>query len=52
MVRQRKSCSNSLGLGCLKLETWQPCGFTPDMTCRMAPSLPAASMPWKITSSA
>ena len=40
-----------LGLGCLKLETWQPSGFTPDSTCLMAPSLPAASMAWKISSS-
>ena len=37
-----------LGMGCLKLVTWQPCGLTPDMTWRMAPSLPAASMAWKM----
>ena len=24
VVRQRKSCSNSVALGCLKLNTWQP----------------------------
>jgi len=50
-VRHRKSWSSSVGLGCLKLNTWQPCGLMPDMTWRMAPSLPAASMAWKITSS-
>ena len=27
VVRQRKSCSNSVALGCLKLNTWQPCGI-------------------------
>jgi len=30
--------------GCLKLKTSQPCGLTPDMTCRIAPSLLAASI--------
>ncbi len=44
VVRQRKSCSNSAGLGCLKLNTWQPWGSTPDITCLMAPSFPAASV--------
>ena len=29
VVRQRKSCSSSVALGCLKLKTWQPCGLTP-----------------------
>jgi hypothetical protein len=38
--------------GCLKVKTWQRCGFTPDMTWAMAPSFPAASIPWKITRSA
>ena len=33
VVRQRKSCSSSSALGCLKLNTWQPCGLTPDITC-------------------
>ena len=51
VVRQRKSCASSAVLGCLKLKTWQPCGFTPDITCLMALSLPAASMAWKISSS-
>ena len=45
VVRQRKSCSNSSALGCLKLKTSHPCGLTPDMTWRTAPSLPEASMP-------
>jgi len=38
--------------GVLEAETWQPCGLTPDITCLIAPSLPAASMAWKISSSA
>ena len=29
VVRHRKSCCSSVGLGCLKLKTWQPCGLTP-----------------------
>jgi len=49
VVRRRKSCYSSAALGCLKLNTWQPCGLTPDIACLMAPSLPAASMAWKIT---
>ena len=48
VVRQRKSCSNSAALGCLKLNTWQPCGLTPDITCLMALSFPAASIAWMI----
>jgi hypothetical protein len=48
VVRQRKSCSNSVALGCLKLKTWQPYGLTPDITCLMAPSFPAASIAWKM----
>jgi len=52
VVRQRKSCSSSSALGCLKLKTSQPSGLTPDMTWRMAPSFPAASMPWNIRSNA
>ena len=31
--------------------TWQPCGLTPDMTCLIVLSLPAASMAWKTSSS-
>src|SRR5947207_2019993 len=38
--------------GDLNEYTWQPCGFTPDMTCLIAPSLPAASIAWKIRSTA
>jgi len=49
VVRQRKSCWSSSALGCLKLKTSQPSGLTPDMTCRIAPSLPAPSIPWKIS---
>src|SRR5579859_4639767 len=41
VVRQRKSCARSSVPGCLKLKTSQPCGLIPDMTCLMAPSLPA-----------
>ena len=52
VLRQRKSWSSSSALGCLKLYTWQPWGLTPDMTCLMTPSLPAASIAWKISSSA
>jgi len=48
VLRQRKSCSSSVALGCLKLKTWHPCGFTPDITWRIAPSFPAASIAWKI----
>ena len=44
VVRQRKSWSSSAALGCVKLNTWQPCGLTPDITWRIAPSLPAASI--------
>ena len=50
-VRHRKSWSRSCALGCLKEYTWQPCGFTPDITARIVPSLPAASMAWKTRSS-
>ena len=52
VVRHRKSWSSSSALGCLKLKTWQPCGLTPDITCLMTPSLPPASIAWKMTSSA
>src|SRR5262245_22820178 len=50
--RHRKSWSSSSAEGALNEYTWQPCGFTPDITCLMAPSLPAASMAWKMSSSA
>ena len=58
-VGQALSCSarDSRGRGpradgALKEKTWQPCGLMPDMTCLMAPSLPAASMAWKMSSTA
>src|SRR5262249_22522023 len=44
MHRHRKLWSNSSLDGCLKLKIWQPWGFTPDITCLMIPSLPAASI--------
>ena len=47
-MRQRKSWSSSSADGCLNASTSQPCGFTPDMTCLIVPSLPAASMAWKM----
>jgi len=49
VVRQRESCSSSVALGCLKLNTWQPCGLTPDITWRIALSFPAASIAGKIS---
>ena len=52
VVRHRKSCCSSVALGCLKLNTWHPCGLMPDITCLMAPSLPAASIAWNISSTA
>ena len=51
MLRQRKSWSSSLVDGCLNDVTSQPCGLTPSNTLLIAESLPAASMPWKISSS-
>ena len=44
-ARHRKSCFNSSGFGGWKLNTSQPCGLTPYMTCRIMPSFPALSMP-------
>ena len=49
-VRHRKSWSSSSADGALKEKTWQPCGLTPDITCLIVPSLPAASIAWKISS--
>ena len=51
-VRHRKSWSSSSADGALKEYTWQPCGLTPDMTCLIVPSLPAASIAWKMSSTA
>ena len=39
VVRQRKSCLSSVALGCLKLNTWHPCGFTPGHDVRDHPIL-------------
>ena len=39
-------------MACRNPTTWTPCGLTPDMTCSIALSLPAASIAWKTTSSA
>ena len=39
MQRQRKLWSRSSAEGFLKLNTSQPWGFTPDMTCLIVPSL-------------
>ncbi len=51
-VRHRKSWSSSSDEGVLNETTWTPCGFTPDITCSIAESLPAASIAWRTTSSA
>jgi hypothetical protein len=51
-MRQRKSWSSSSAEGFLNETTWTPCGFTPDITCSIAESLPAASIAWRTTSSA
>ena len=50
VVRHMKSWSSSSFDGALNENTWQPCGLMPDMTCLIAPSLPAASIAWKISS--
>ena len=52
LQRQRKSWSSSSGEGTLNEVTSHPCGLTPDMTCLMVPSLPAASIACRITSNA
>src|SRR5437667_2563730 len=52
VVRQRKSCARSSAEGALNENTWQPCGFTPDITCLIVLALPAASLAWKLSSSA
>ena len=51
-MRQRKSWSSSSADGFLNETTCTPCGFTPDMTCSIAESLPAASIAWRTTSTA
>jgi hypothetical protein len=50
VVRHMKSWSSSSIDGALNENIWVACGSIPAMTCAMAPSFPAASMPWKITS--
>ena len=51
-MRHRKSWSSSSDVGALNENTWQPCGLIPDITCLIAPSLPAASIAWKMSSTA
>ena len=50
MQRHRKSWSSSSLEGALNECTCTPCGFTPDITCLMVPSLPAASIAWNTSS--
>ena len=52
VVRHMKSWSSSSSEGALNEYTWHPCGFTPDITCLIVLSLPAASIAWKIRRSA
>ena len=52
VVRHMKSWSSSCGVGALNENTCTPCGLMPDITCLIAPSLPAASIAWKIASTA
>src|SRR5438477_4462619 len=47
---QRKSCTNSSGVGCLKPTAAHPAGFIPVKMWRTTPSLPAASRPCRTTS--
>ena len=51
-IRHRNVWSRSSLEGCLKETTCTPCGFTPDMTCLIVESLPAASIAWNTTSKA
>ena len=50
-MRHRKLWSSSSAEGVLNETTWTPCGLTPDITCSIALSLPAASIACKTTSS-
>src|SRR5438876_1681778 len=52
LVRHMKSWSSSSAEGALNANTCVPCGFTPDITCSMVLSLPAASMAWNMSSTA
>jgi hypothetical protein len=49
LVRHTKIVFQFGSAGCLKLNTWHPWGLTPDITCLMAPSFPAASIARKIS---
>ena len=49
-IRQRKVWSSSSLDGLLNDTTDTPWGFTPDITCSMVESLPAASIAWNTTS--
>ena len=49
-TRHRKSWSSSSAVGALNANTWHPTGFTPDITARIVPSLPAASSAWNTSS--
>ena len=51
-IRQRKVWSSSSADGFRNEITCTPCGFTPDMTCSIVESLPAASIAWKTMSTA
>ena len=51
-MRQRKSWSSSSAEGCLNETTCTPCGLTPDITCLITESLPAASSACRTMSSA
>src|SRR5262245_33804764 len=51
-IRHRKSWSSSSLDGFRNETTCTPCGFTPDMTCLIVESLPAASIAWKTSSRA
>ena len=51
-MRQRKSWSSSSLDGFRNETTCTPCGFTPDITCLIVESLPAASIAWNTRSSA
>jgi len=53
VVRQRKSCCSSVALGCLKLKTEQPCGFTAGHDVLDGAVLARGRpMAWKMSSSA
>ena len=47
VVRQRKSCSSSSALGCLKLQTWQPCRIDPGHDVPDGAVFPASVHPLK-----